>query len=87
MASSFQSKEIKRLKSEGWLVLKTIRLNESGFPDIFAFKNGVTMFEETKQGSDTLKPLQKLRIDQLIAQGFDAKCVHETKGQIYPPLP
>ena len=84
MASNFQSKRIKQLKDDGWLVLKTIKLNENGFPDIFAFRNGVAIMEEVKEGSDTLKPLQKHRIDQLIKQGFDAKCIHETKGQIYP---
>jgi len=84
MASNFQSKRIKQLKAEGWLVIKTIKLSEAGFPDIFAFKNGVAIMEEIKSGSDTLSPLQRHRIDQLIAQGFDAKCIHETKGQIYP---
>jgi Holliday junction resolvase len=84
MASNFQSKRIKQLKDDGWLVLKTIKLNENGFPDIFAFRNGVAIMEEIKGEGDTLKPLQKHRIDQLIKQGFDAKCIHETKGQIYP---
>ena len=84
MASNFQSKRIKQLKAEGWLVLKTIKLSEAGFPDIFAFKNGVAIMEEIKTGNDTLAPLQRHRIDQLIAQGFDAKCIHETKGVLYP---
>jgi len=61
-------------------------LGENGFPDLFCFKDGVTIFVESKEEGDTLKPLQKLRIDQLIKQGFDAKCLHATKGQIYPIL-
>jgi Holliday junction resolvase len=84
MASTFQNKRIKQLKAEGWLVLKTIKLSESGFPDIFAFRDGVAIMEEIKQGKDDISELQKHRIDQLIAQGFDAKCIHETKGIIYP---
>ena len=84
MASNFQNQRIKQLKADGWLTLKTIRLSENGFPDIFAFKNGVAIMEEIKEGGDTLSALQKHRIDQLIAQGFDAKCIHETKGVIYP---
>jgi len=44
----------------------------------------MAIFVESKEDGDTLKPLQKLRIDQLIKQGFDAKCIHATKGQIYP---
>lgn len=67
-------------------MVKTIRLSESGYPDIFAFRNKEAIFRELKTGNDTLKPLQKHRIDQLIAEGFDARCIHETKGQLYPPL-
>jgi Holliday junction resolvase len=86
MASNFQNKLIRQLKNDGWLVVKTIRLGENGFPDLFCFRNGVAMFIESKEANDTLKPLQQHRIDQLIKQGFDAKCLHETKGQIYPPI-
>ena len=84
MASNFQNKIIKQYKDEGWIVVKTIRLSESGYPDLFMFKDGITILREIKSGSDTIKPLQKHRINQLIAQGFDAKCIHETKGVIYP---
>jgi len=84
MASKYQNKVIADLKKDGWLVLKTIRLSENGFPDIFAFRNSVVKIREVKEGADVLSPLQKVRIDQLIAQGFDAACIHETKGQIYP---
>lgn len=86
MASNFQNKLIRQYKADGWLVIKTIRLSENGFPDLFCFRNGVAIFVECKEGGDTIKPLQMHRIDQLIKQGFEAKCLHETKGQIYPPL-
>ncbi len=82
--SSFQSKLIKKYKSEGWIVIKTIKLSDSGYPDLFLFKNGKTIFIEVKKGNDTLKQLQKYRIDELIKQGFEAFCMHETKGKIYP---
>lgn len=84
MANTFQTKLIKKYKDEGFLVLKTIRLSESGFPDLIILKDGVAIFREVKSGADALKPLQRHRIDQLIAQGFDAKCIHETKGVLYP---
>jgi hypothetical protein len=42
------------------------------------------MFIECKEGGDTLKQLQKYRIDELIKQGFEAFCLHATKGKIYP---
>ena len=84
MASKFQNKVIADLKKDGWLVIKLIRAGENGFPDLFSFKNSVVKIREVKEGDDSLSPLQRRRIDQLIAQGFDAACIHETKGQIYP---
>lgn len=81
--SKFQEKIINELKKDGWIVVKTIRLSENGYPDIFAFKNGKVKFIECKQGGDTIKELQKYRIDELRKQGFEAFCIHDTKGIIY----
>jgi hypothetical protein len=68
-----------------YLVLKTIRLNVNGYPDLIAMKpNEPTIFIEVKEAKDTLKPLQKLRIDQLNKKGFKAFCIQEGKGIIYP---
>lgn len=82
--SNFQKKTIKEYERNGYIVIKTIRLNQNGFPDLFIFKNGKTIFIESKELNDTLKPLQKLRIDQLIENGFEAFCLQDTKGKIYP---
>lgn len=83
--SKFQSKIIKEYESQGYLVLKTIRLNKNGYPDIIAMKsNEPTIFIEIKETKDTLKPLQKLRIDQLNQKGFKAICLQDGKGVIYP---
>jgi len=87
MASKFQSKTIADLKAKGWLVIKTIQLSANGYPDLFCFRNGTTMFIECKEPSDRLSELQKYRIDELIKLGFEAKCLQAGKGQIYPPLP
>ncbi len=72
MSSKFQTKTINKLKSKGWIVLKTIRLNESGYPDLIAMRKGVTIWIECKEAKDTLKPLQALRIKQLQKNGFNA---------------
>jgi hypothetical protein len=40
--------------------------------------------KEFKEAKDTLKPLQKLRIDQLNWTGFNAYCLQDGKGKIYP---
>jgi hypothetical protein len=81
----FQSKIIKQYEADGWLVLKTIRLNKNGYPDLLCMKKGENdTWIELKEGNDTLKPLQKLRIDELNSIGKNAFCLHETKGYIYP---
>jgi Holliday junction resolvase len=81
---SFQSKLIKDYKKKGYIVLKHIRCNENGFPDLQIMKDGVSVFIECKEGNDTIKPLQRYQIDRLISKGFEAYCLHETKGVIYP---
>ena len=80
---SFQTKFIKEMENKGYLVLKTIRLNKTGFPDVIMLKAGKTTFVELKEGNDTLKPLQKARIDELRKQGFEAYCLHDKKGIVY----
>jgi Holliday junction resolvase len=70
--SKFQTKTINKLKAKGWKVIKLIRLSESGYPDLLALKNGVTIFVECKEVKDTLKPLQAYRIEELKKLGFDA---------------
>tara|TARA_B110000902_G_scaffold122605_1_gene143511 strand:+ start:225 stop:476 length:252 start_codon:yes stop_codon:yes gene_type:complete len=81
---SYQQKIIKEYESYGFLVIKTIRLNKSGFPDLMCLKDGKTVWIEIKEPTDTLKPLQKKRIDELIKIGFEAYCLKKNKGKIYP---
>tara|TARA_B100000497_G_scaffold30270_1_gene35419 strand:+ start:566 stop:814 length:249 start_codon:yes stop_codon:yes gene_type:complete len=81
---SYQQKIIKEYESKGFLVIKTIRLNKSGFPDLMCLKDGKTIWIEIKEPTDTLKPLQKKRIDELIKIGFEAYCLKKNKGKIYP---
>lgn len=82
--SRFQTKIIKELKAMGYKTINIIRLSENGYPDLMAMKEGKTIWIECKEKDDTLKPLQKFRIDQLIKNGFEAKCLQDGKGQIYP---
>lgn len=80
---TFQKEIIKEYEDNGYLVLKTIRLNKSGYPDIIALKGGKAIFIEVKEANDILKPLQKKRIDELILKGFTAFCIKKDKGIIY----
>lgn len=83
--SKTQNKVIKFLESNGYLVLKTIRLNKNGYPDLFAMKeNKPNLWIEIKEEKDTLKPLQKHRINELNMYGNFAFCYQDKKGIIYP---
>jgi Holliday junction resolvase len=85
MASKFQSKVIKEYKSKGYMVLNIMKLSNSGYPDLLCMKQGeVDIWIECKELNDTLKELQKQRIDELIYLGKKAICLQDTKGQIYP---
>ena len=54
-------------------------------PDLLAMKsNEPTIFIEVKEKKDDLKPLQGLRIDELNKLGFNAFCLQDGKGIIYP---
>ena len=68
--SKLQRKIINHLELSGWIVVKTIQLSKNGFPDIFAFKNGKTIFIEVKSPTGKTTELQKYRIEQLTKEGF-----------------
>ena len=72
-----QSKIISDLDKRGWIVVKTIVLSKSGFPDVFAFKKGKTIFFEIKAKNGVRSKLQQYRIEQLQQQGFTAEFVDD----------
>jgi len=80
---SYQKIIIKEWEKKGYVVLKNIRLNKSGYPDLQCLKNGLTVWIEVKEINDTLKPLQKFRIDELRKNGFKAFATQNKKGIIY----
>ena len=81
---NYQTKTIKKLEKEGYYVINLITTNKNGIPDLLALKKGEEpYFIECKEGGDTIKPLQKFRIDELKEKGFNAECLHNTKGKIY----
>ena len=82
--ANYQSKIKKQFKELGYTVLKVIKLSDSGYPDLLLLKDGQATWIEIKEKSDTLKPLQKLRITELRQLGFDAYCLQDGKGKIYP---
>lgn len=83
MASKYQNKIKAEMKARGYRVLNVIRLGDNGFPDLQCLKDGKTVWVECKEANDTLKPLQRKRIDELRALGFEAYCMQDGKGKIY----
>lgn len=83
--SAYQNKIKKEFQNKGYTVLKVVRLSENGYPDLLAMKLGaIDVWIECKEKNDTLKELQKFRIDQLNKIGKIAFCTQDTKGIIYP---
>lgn len=68
--SKLQSQIIKNLDLSGWEVHKVMKSSKAGWPDIEAFKDGLTIFIETKSEGKDARPLQKFRHRKLEKQGF-----------------
>ena len=71
LESKRQSKIIKKLTEDGWLVIKLIKTNLNGICDLMALKDGKTIFIEVKQPTGVLSEIQKIRIKQLKEHGFE----------------
>ena len=68
-----QSKRIKELEAQGYYVIKLIRTNKNGIPDLIAIpKNSDVEFIEVKRKSGKVSPLQEYRIKELTKHGVKA---------------
>ena len=65
-----QSKRIKQLEAEGYYVLKLIKTNKNGIPDLIAIKEGDILFSEIKTSNGKLSEIQKYRMKELESYGF-----------------
>ncbi len=65
-----QAKRIKQLEAEGYYVLKLIKTNKNGIPDLIAIKEGDILFSEIKTTNGKLSEIQKYRIKELESYGF-----------------
>ena len=69
-----QKKIIDRYTANGWYVIKLIKTNKNGIPDLLCLKSGETpLFIEVKTEIGRLSKLQEYRIDELKKAGFDAE--------------
>jgi Holliday junction resolvase len=66
-----QTKRIKQLESEGYYVIKLIRTNKNGIPDLIAIPKGANvLFSEIKTPKGRLSEIQKYRIEELEKHGL-----------------
>ncbi len=68
-----QSKRIKQLEAEGYYVLKLVKTNKNGIPDLLALKEGEVLFIEVKRPEGRLSKLQEYRLKELKKHGFNTE--------------
>tara|TARA_B100000780_G_C20742102_1_gene294818 strand:+ start:257 stop:496 length:240 start_codon:yes stop_codon:yes gene_type:complete len=65
-----QNKRIKELESEGYYVIKLIKTNKNGIPDLVAIPpNCEVLFSEIKKPKGVISELQKYRLKELEKHG------------------
>lgn len=68
-----QTKLIKELEAKGYYVIKLVKTNKNGIPDLIAIpKNSDVEFIEVKRKNGKVSPLQEYRIKELIKHGVKA---------------
>ena len=67
----YQKKISDKLESEGWYLIKLIKTNRNGIPDLIALKSDRVMFVEVKTPIGKLAKLQEFRLDELKEKGFE----------------
>jgi Holliday junction resolvase len=65
-----QSKRIKELEQQGYYVIKLIKTNKNGIPDLIAIPPGSdVLFSEIKSSTGKVSKLQEYRIKELQNHG------------------
>ncbi|QDP58591.1 MAG: putative nuclease [Prokaryotic dsDNA virus sp.] len=66
-----QAKRIKQLEADGYYVIKLVKTNKNGIPDLVAFKpDAEILFSEIKKPNGKLSKLQEYRLKELKSYGF-----------------
>lgn len=67
---AIQNKRIKQLEAEGYYVIKLVKTNKNGIPDLIAIPpNSDVLFCEVKRPEGRLSKLQEYRITELDKHG------------------
>jgi Holliday junction resolvase len=78
LESKIQAKIIKRYTDEGYFVIKLIKTNKNGIPDLMLLKDGKTIFIEVKRPMvGKLSKVQEYRIKELKEYGFETLILTE----------
>lgn len=76
-----QSKKIKELESQGYYVIKLMKTNKNGIPDLLVLpKNSDAFFIEVKKESGVLSKLQEYRINELNKYGLKTEILKGWKN-------
>lgn len=76
--AKFQAKVIKALEKKGWEVIKNLRTNKSGWPDLTAHKPHLPpLFIEVKGARTPVSALQKYRHQSLRSKGFKVMVIRD----------
>ena len=70
LESVIQSKIVNEAKKNGYIVLKVVKCNMNGYPDLTLFKDNKTIFIEVKNEKGIQSELQKYVQKQLEKEGF-----------------
>lgn len=65
-----QKKRIDQLEADGWYVIKLIKTNKNGIPDLIAVKKDEVLFVEVKKPNGVVSKLQEYRIKELEGYGI-----------------
>ena len=69
-----QSKRIKQLEEQGYYVIKLIKTNKNGIPDLIAIpRDSDVLFSEIKRPTGRLSKLQEYRIKELRTYGLQGE--------------
>lgn len=72
--SQIQKKIIDDLESKGYYVIKLMKTNKNGIPDLIALpKNSDALFVEVKTEKGVLSKLQEYRIEELRSHGIKSE--------------
>lgn len=83
LESKIQAKIIKKYEEMGYYVIKLIKTNKNGIPDLLCLKDGAGFFIEVKSEKGIVRPLQKFRHEELNKYGFETKI---ERGQTFNNL-